>query len=170
MTDLDAFKFGFLLRCADEGLSPEETRERVKLAGLVTKQAAGEQAGTLSSWFSPSNAIRGLGLGTAAQGAYSYDPANVITGLLMADQAGGPNVHGLGAATLALGAGVGAGAGYLGAKATDQPIDPDEVKQQELVAAMRQHADRARRTAARIGYRMSQERQTKPRSPRLLSA
>lgn len=41
MTPREAFKFGFLLRCADENLSDEETHERIKLAeALLPKQAA----------------------------------------------------------------------------------------------------------------------------------
>ena len=32
LTNREAFKFGFLLRCADENLSQEETQERIKAA------------------------------------------------------------------------------------------------------------------------------------------
>jgi len=40
LTNRQAFKFGFLLRCADEGLSREETEQRInlgiqKLAGIL---------------------------------------------------------------------------------------------------------------------------------------
>jgi hypothetical protein len=122
MTDREAFKFGFLLRCADEHLSPEQIRERVKLA-------------------------YGPALGAAA-----------TAGKL------GLGALGLGIPLAALG---GAGVGYVGAKITDPPVDPDEAKKQELIAAYRQQADRARRTAARVGYRLQHQRPSVPRLPRL---
>ncbi len=121
MTDREAFKFGFLLRCADEGLSPEQTRERVKLA---------------------------YGLGAAAGLAIKAPLAIAALGIPAAALAG-------------------AGAGYVGAKLTDPPVDPDEAKKQELIAAYRQQADRARRTAARVGYRLEHQRPSVPRLPRL---
>lgn len=40
LTPRQQFKFGFLLRCADEGLDSVETKGRIKLAeGLLEKQA-----------------------------------------------------------------------------------------------------------------------------------
>ena len=35
----EAFRIGFLLRCADEGLAPQEAHERVKSAQAIMKQA-----------------------------------------------------------------------------------------------------------------------------------
>lgn len=32
MTNREAFRFGFLLRCAEEGLNPDQTQQRVKQA------------------------------------------------------------------------------------------------------------------------------------------
>ncbi len=105
MTEREAFKFGFLLRCADEGLSPPQLQARIKLA---------------EGWLSGAT---NLGLGAAGLG-------------------------------LAASAGLGAGAGYLTARATEPDVDPEEAKMQELIAAYKQQADQARRTASRIGYRM----------------
>jgi len=56
----------------------------------------------------------------------------------------------LGLGTAALG---GAGAGYGLAKFQNQAVDPEEAKRQELVAAYRLHADKARRRAAKRSYR-----------------
>lgn len=43
LDERQAFKFGFLLRCADEGLTPEQTAGRIKAAGerLARVKAAG---------------------------------------------------------------------------------------------------------------------------------
>jgi len=114
MTGREAFKFGFLLRCADEGLSSEQTRHRIDT--VLEKRAFGK------------------GLFDLVQFLASY-PVTV----------GGTAVAGS-----ALG---GAGLGYLGAKATEQDVDPEEAKSQELVAVYQQQADRARRNAARFRYR-----------------
>jgi hypothetical protein len=35
MTEAEAFKIGFLARCAEERLSPDQTAERVKAAGVL---------------------------------------------------------------------------------------------------------------------------------------
>jgi hypothetical protein len=61
--------------------------------------------------------------------------------------------------------GLGAGAGYLAAKATEPEVDPEEFKQWELIAALRQHADHARRASQQLQLRGAP---TPPRSPRLL--
>lgn len=38
MDDKDAFKFGFLLRCAQEGLTPQQTRERIEKTAALSKE------------------------------------------------------------------------------------------------------------------------------------
>jgi hypothetical protein len=42
MTNEEAYKFGFLLRCAEEGLSPDQINERVKQAALQKSAYPGE--------------------------------------------------------------------------------------------------------------------------------
>lgn len=126
MTPREAFKFGFLLRCADENLDDDATQERIKYAcdlihwdgktTLLTNQELLEK--NASIW----NAVAGL-------------------------------AKGMGLAGLAGGAALGAGGGLLAAKATDKEIDPDEVKKQELIAAYKQQADRIRRQMAARSYR-----------------
>ena len=47
MMTKEAFKIGFLMRCAEEGLSPQETEQRIKQANAMTKEAVfGEAVGT----------------------------------------------------------------------------------------------------------------------------
>lgn len=113
LTDREAFRLGFLLRCAEEQLSPVQIRERIKAAAIE-------------------NYLPGAGA------------AKTVAGLgLMGGVAG-----------LGLSAAAGAGGGWLAAKATEPDMDAEDAKMQELIAAYRQQAEQARRTAARIGYRM----------------
>ena len=70
------------------------------------------------------------------------------------------------ASTLGIG-GAGLLGGYGGyhlANMQDNTVDPEEAKRQELVAAYRSHAERARRKAQTTSYR-----QPKPAAPKLLS-
>ena len=142
LTSREAFKFGFLLRCADENLSPEETQARVKAAAdqlawdgrpVVAASLVEE---TLQAWEKRSE-------------GYFSDLLNFTrdTGML-----------GVGVA-----AGVGGLGGYGLAKAMAPQTDPDEIKQQELVAAYKQQADRIRRLMAARSYRTNQA----PRRSRL---
>ncbi len=41
MTDREQFKIGFLARCVEEGLTPAQTRERIKAAGVLGDVASG---------------------------------------------------------------------------------------------------------------------------------
>ena len=70
----------------------------------------------------------------------------------------------LGGLTLAGSAVGGAGLGYGAAKLNEENINPDEAKRQELIAAYRRHAERARSTAAR-----TQHRRPRPRGPQLFT-
>lgn len=48
MTPQEAFKFGFLLRCAEEGLSPDEIADRVQF-GLAKQAELGKIVGGIAS-------------------------------------------------------------------------------------------------------------------------
>ncbi len=65
-----------------------------------------------------------------------------------------------GIATAGLG---GAGIGYGLAKMQDEQVDPEEAKQQELIAAYKMQAERARRRAQQRTYR-----RPAPAAPRLM--
>lgn len=111
------FKLGFLLQCAEEGLAPDEIRERIKFANLSWNPASWPAAG----W---------EGLSNAAGVAKSLGTMGLVGGI-----------------------GLGAGAGIGLAKMTDQDIDPEQIKKQELLAAYKQQTDRAKRTLMARSYR-----------------
>lgn len=119
----EAFKFGFLLRCADENLSPAQTQERVKLAsGLLSHLKAAGVFDTGLKLLNTSLAVPIIASGLA-----------------------------------------GAAGGYGLSKMTTNDVNPDDIKNQELIAAFQQQADRIRRTMAARRYRDA----SAPRSPRL---
>lgn len=114
LSSKEQFRFGFLLRCAEEGIGANEIRGRVKMAGPA-RDIAGTALNALKLWATIPLHIGTLGLGGAA----------------LAGSAGG---YGL-------------------AKATEEEIDPEEAKRQELIATYQQQADKARRSMARQRYR-----------------
>lgn len=149
MTPKQAFKFGFLLRCADENLGQEETDARVKYAMAIlsaeepcprVERSVIDRA--LEEW--EKQAV--VDIGSAIGG---------LAGL----------AKNLGFAGLAGGAALGAGGGYLAAKMTEKDVDTEEMKKQELIAAYKQQAERIRRQMAARSYRQSKA----PRAPKLVA-
>jgi hypothetical protein len=129
LTPEQAFKVGFLVRCADEGLTPEEIAERVKAASAMEKLSfifpLMTGAATAAGSF-----IGGLP-GKALQFAGALAPA--------------AGVAAVGAPVLA-----GAGLGYLGAKATASDSDDlEQAKQDEIEGEYYRLSQEARRNAAR---------------------
>lgn len=127
LTPKESFRLGFLLRCAEEGCSPAEIQDRVKLAHVV----------------------RGLVL----QEKQAVAPTSTLGALWnLGSTVGMAPLHaaaiGIGGAGL-----LGAGVGYGAAKLQDEEVDPEEAKRQELIAAYKMQADRARRRAKQRGYR-----------------
>lgn len=141
----EAFTFGFLLRCADEGLDPDETRGRIKLAADYLRNIQGFDFTKESSQLL-GHALSGGG--KAIGGLASLAKSLGIVGLL-----------GSGATGLA--------GGYLAGKVTDKEVDPDEIKQQELIAAYQQEADRIRRASKLRAYRNQQASPRRPSRPSL---
>src|SRR6185312_15461166 len=116
MDTAQAFRFGFLARCAEEGLAPDQALARAKSALALVKQANG--AGL---------AGRALGmLGPALTGA--KDTAMTVF----------PWIVGGGAVTAAM-------LGAAAAKAQDADFDPSEAKRQELIDTLNFHTDQLRR-------------------------
>lgn len=85
MTDKEAFKFGFLLRCAQEGLTPEETRQRIEKTAalkradfdpLAAMRSVGKGA-LLTALVAPPavGALGGYALATAHDDNYDVDEA-----------------------------------------------------------------------------------------------
>lgn len=113
------WKFGFLAKCAQDGLTLEQTHERVreliKRADPDWGKTIGDVAVAGQTLLSP---IKGMGL-AAMRG--------------MADYA--LPIAGLGAA------GVGGGLGLLAAKMQDDDVDPHEVRKRELINHYNHYAD-----------------------------
>jgi hypothetical protein len=122
MTPREGFRFGFLYRCAEEGLTAAEALDRAR-SGL--EKRAGLAAG----------------LGTAWEGLRSLGGVGKTLG--------GLGVLGLVGAPALAGAGIGLGL----AKTQEHDVDPDEVRNQELISAYRFHAEQARRRALLKHYR-----------------
>lgn len=122
----EAFKVGFLARCAEEGCSAEEMHTRVAQAR--------EKVG---AFFWNMNPIDAAGRTAGAVGKLIGDLG----------RAGGT-------AAVVAPFGVGALGGYGAAKLTDvDETDADELKKRELIAEYKRLADRARRHREAKAYR-----------------
>lgn len=136
MTDREAFKAGFLFRCADEGLTTEQTLARVKAAVALARAKRASTTGRLvggalggaggAAVGGPSGALVGGAVGAAPDYAY-----NLLSWLPIA------------------GLGVAAGGGYLGgrvlAEAGKDPAVVTEAATDELLSEYARLTDRARR-------------------------
>jgi hypothetical protein len=132
MTDREAFRLGFYLRCAEEGLSPLEA-DRVAASPRVMEKAALLPllgAGALATAAAVPALAPGIGMGAGL----------------------------LGGAALALPPALGYAGGVLGAKAMDGSLfstydseDPviESAKKRELADEYRRLADRIKRTTRR---------------------
>ena len=123
MTPQQRFRFGFLSRCAEERLTMDEVRARVKFAHDRLQEKTALDGSSLA------NALKGALNFTAAPWIYST---------------------GIGGAGALLG---GAGLGYGAAKLQEQSVDPEDAKRQELVAVYKRYADQARMKAQNRSYR-----------------
>lgn len=131
LTPEEAFKVGFLLRCADEGLTPDETAERVKRASAMEKAAF--------PFVTP--LVTALGSGVASGITSLPGKALGVAGAVL------PAAAIAATATPAL---AGAGAGYLAARATSSDNDDlEQAKQDEIEGEYYRLAQEARRNAAR---------------------
>ncbi len=124
LTPQESFRLGFLLRCAEEGCTPAEIKERVKLA--VAPALLGGGLSTLRSLLSPTwNSLKTMG---------TFPLHATALGIAGAAAAGGAGGYGL-------------------AKLQNSDVDPDEAKRQELISAFKLQADLARRRAQQRSYR-----------------
>lgn len=134
MTPEQAFKVGFLFRCAAEGLSKEQTHQRIKQATHDIQSKVLTKVAALPLLIGGLGALAG---GTMALGAQT---------LKLVPSVAGP------AAAVALTAPVLAGAatGYTAAQLTnsDSKDALEEAKQDELTSEYERLADEARRRAA----------------------
>ncbi|NDD52538.1 hypothetical protein EBZ39_01445 [bacterium] len=129
LTDKEAFRLGFLARCAEEGLHGAQLQERIKSA--AEKQAIWPVLLGLGGLTLAGQAITG-GLSKA------IDSTALLAGTVPA-------------AGLALGSGL----GYGVARATEPNITDDDIKSQELADTYRIYADRARAKSKARKYRQA---------------
>ena len=141
LTPQDNFRLGFLLRCAEEGCSPAEIESRVKLAFVVRDLEKKAFVGDVLR--AGERLLKATGRLGAAYAMLPFRTAAI----------------GIGGAGL-----LGTGLGYGAAKLQQKDIDPEEAKRQELIAAYKMQADRARRRAKQRGYRPST-----PKAPQLFT-
>lgn len=87
LTPKVAFKFGFLLRCAEEGLTSEQTTARVKQACQLTKQADPYTAtlGALKQ-LGMIGLLGGAGVAAGGGALAGLGLANVTSGTVDADE------------------------------------------------------------------------------------
>jgi hypothetical protein len=125
MSEKEAFRLGFLTRCAEEGLTGPALQERMKIA--AEKKAIAEYLipGAL--------ALGGLGL---ARGIAGPELTGTMIGL--------PAAAGLAG---------GAALGYGAAKVTEPDISADDIKAQELADTYRVYAAKARANRKAQKYR-----------------
>jgi hypothetical protein len=136
MTPREGFKYGFLLRCAEEGLTAEEAEKRA--ARGLEKQAE--------------DSLLGKALGTVGGDVYS-GVKGVATGIPGWVRDYGPWALGLGALGVA---GAGGLTGHLLAKTQEGDIDPEEVQRQELIQAYQTQTELARRKAIMAAAQQAQ--------------
>ena len=161
VTAKEAFRLGFLARCAQEGLTGEHLSARIK--------SAAEKQSILGM------ALLGLG----AAGAYGLasggiagvlNGAGTVAGLIPAGGLlGGAALARGGVRDLASGAGVlaglipagglmaGAGLGYGAAKMTEPNITDSDIKAQELADTYRIYAEKAKANRRARQYRVARQ-------------
>lgn len=153
MNRKEAFHFGFLARCVEEGLSPAETQGRIKAAHILCDMTEKQAGGT-------AHAIGGVGGGTLGS---AYGPMGAIIGSVFGAHPVKASLGGLGLAAL-----TGAGGGYLTGKASQPELEPpEERKERELAEAYRRYARAAERETARRTKRQ-QRPKSAPRQPSLI--
>jgi hypothetical protein len=131
LTEKEAFRLGFLTRCAEEGLTGEKLDSRIKSAG--EKQA-------LVGYILPALALGG-GLAMMRGGVGDV-------GSSLGTLAGIPIAGGLAG---------GAALGWGAAKATEPDISEDDIKAQELADTYRIHAARAKANRKVHQYRVNRQ-------------
>jgi len=124
MTNKEAFKFGFLMQCAKDGLTKEATHERAAQAMALVKVAKGWDIPIISPLYRSA-----LDLTTSAiKGA----TPTVVNAALLTALAGPPMV--------------GAGGGYLAAQMQGDVYDEDTAKTDEEIAEYARSIDQLRRS------------------------
>ena len=147
MTPQEAYKIGFLHKCAEDGLTVEEALQRVRTAAALVKAAA------VKDWL-PKNSGQ-TGLGALIGGAIGGGDGGGLAGTAAGAATGGAiGATGLPAATLKallplliLGPpAAGMAAGYGMSQASDDTFDDEDMRKRELMSAYEQATDQMKRT------------------------
>ena len=138
LTEKDAFKLGFLARCAEEQLRGEALEQRIAAAG-----AWADNEKTASGWvkFSP------FDLGGGSLGGLNSAAWSALKGIGMA----GAGILTAPFPVVALGGGA---AGYGAAKMLEPDVSDEDVKAQELAATYKLYADKAKARRKSRKYRL----------------
>jgi hypothetical protein len=132
LTEEQAFKIGFLQRCAEDGLTIEETKQRVKLALHIARGGTLEKRAILPFLMNAGTYLGGQALNLGGR-ALQTVPSLLSTA---------------GTVGLAAPLAAGAGTGYLAAKAlTPDNSVVEDAKQDEIMGEYERLADEARRRA-----------------------
>lgn len=132
LTEKDAFKLGFLARCAEEQLHGAALEQRIAAAG---------------AWADSEKTAE-----TPAGGWFKYSPMPISVGGL-ANSIGTAGAMLL-TAPFPVTALAGAGAGYGAAKMLEPNISDEDIKAQELAATYKLYADKAKARRKSRKYRM----------------
>ncbi len=123
LTRNECFRMGFLLRCAEEGCTPEEVAARVAFG-----QEKSAESLIKTAWDPIGKAL------AAAKTIATFPLHTAAYGILGS-------------------AGLGVAGGYGLAKMQNGTLDPEEAKRQELISAYQFQAELARRRASQFAYR-----------------
>ena len=133
-SDKDLFKLGFLTRCAEEGLAPEEVSVRIEKAS--TKSAS-------SLFWRAALPAAGVGLLSHVLSS-GQNAANAVNTAASGFDLAGRGALALGSAAAGAGLLGGGALGYGAAKITEPTITDEDIKKQELAETYRIYAERAR--------------------------
>jgi len=130
MTERDAFKFGFLMQCAQDGLTEEQTRERlIKTAATIRAHQQMEKQAAI-----PGAGVAGQVVGEGIEGASRLGSAVLGQWPLAALALAGIPV------------GLGMGGGYAAAQLRGEGYDKDLAKTDEEIAEYYRAIDQLRRS------------------------
>lgn len=142
VTAKEAFRLGFLTRCAEEGLSGEALSRRIE-------SAANEK----QAWFWPALAAGAGAWGLSRLLESGSNAANAARAALQVPEYAGRAALTLGGTAGAAGLLGGGALGYGAAKMTEPEVSSDDIKQQELAETYRIYANRARAKRKARKYR-----------------
>lgn len=150
MTPKEAFKIGFLQKCAADGLTQEETLRRIVHAKFMLK-TSGFGSSSLAALKASAGHLGGAGVGAAGGAGYgALTGGSPVTGGLIGAGIGGALGFGVLKALLMLApplAGIGAGA--VLAKVQDDTYDKDEARKREEISEYRRAVERLQRLQSR---------------------